>query len=247
VSGLLRAEFLKLRTTRTTLELLLTMTGLIVAIILLHELELPVANLGSETRQLGVLGQGERMGILFAALLGVMAITSEFRHGTIRPTLMVTPRRGRVVAAKVAVSLAVGLVFGVIAMGIAIGVGTGALLERGVTIRLVGSDYSQLLLGGAVGAALWSVIGMGVGALVRNQVPVVVGITAWLLFLEGLLFGDLNLSDWGRFLPGALAQGAIGLEPTKLLSPGPAVLLLVLYALAATVVGSLATTRRDVP
>jgi ABC-2 type transport system permease protein len=247
MTGLLRAELLKQRSTRTTLELLLAMIVLVVVVILLHGLELPVRNLGSESHQLGVMGQGQRMGTLFAALLGALAITSEFRHGTVRPTFLVAPRRGRVVVAKVVVSLFVGLLFGLIAAGVALGVGIGAFTERGVAIQLDGNDYSRLLIGSAVGAGLWSAFGVGVGALVRHQVPVVVGICTWLLFIEGLLFGDIGLSHWGRFLPGALAQGAIGLEPQTLLAPGPAVSLLVLYAIAAAAFGWIVTTRRDVP
>lgn len=246
MTGLLRAESLKLRSTRTTLGLLLAMIALVVAVILLHALELPVINIGSESRQLGVMGQGQRMGILFAALLGALAITSEFRHGTVRPTFLMTPRRGRVVVAKVVVSLFVGLLFGLIAVGVALGVGIGALTERGIAIQLGRSDYSLLLIGSGLGAGLWAAIGVVVGALVRNQVPVMVGICTWLLFIEGLLFGDIGLSAWGRFLPGALAQAAIGLEPRTLLAPGPALFLLVLYAIAAAALGWIATTRRDV-
>jgi hypothetical protein len=49
------------------------------------------------------------------------------------------------------------------------------------------------------GTALWAVAGLGVGALVRNQVPALVGLCAWLLFVENLLVG--NVPDAGRFAP----------------------------------------------
>ena len=95
-------------------------------------------------------------------------------------------------------------------------------------------------------AALWAAIGVGVGALVRNQVPVLIGICAWILFVENLLVGDLaGVGDVGRLLPGAAAKAISGQDPDTLLAPGAGLLLLAVYAAAATIAGSLATTRRD--
>jgi ABC-2 type transport system permease protein len=242
----LRAELLKLRATRTNLGLFSAMLGLVLVVVLLHAFGLPAENLGSRSRQLIVLAQGQRFGTLFAALLGTLSITGEFRHGTIRPTFLVTPRRGRVVVAKVWASMLFGIAFGLTAAAVTAVAGSAALATRGVAIRLDGGDYALLLAGGAAGAALWAAIGVGLGAVVRSQVPTVVGVTAWLLFIEGLLFGDIGLSDIGRFLPGALAQAASGQSPQTLLAPGLAVFLLALYAAAAAAAGWLATTRRDV-
>jgi ABC-type transport system involved in multi-copper enzyme maturation permease subunit len=236
-----------IRQLRANLGLLGAMVGLVVVVILLHALNLPADKLGRSAAQLMVMGQGQRLGTLFAALLGAMAITVEFRHGTIRPTLLATPRRGQVVAAKVGVSMLIGIALGLIATAIAIGVEIVALKARGIGLQLVASDYSQLLFGSAAGAMLWAAIGVGLGAVVRNQVPIMVGICTWLLFVEGLLFGDIGLSDYGRLLPGALAQAASGLDPQKqLLAPGLSLLLLALYAVVAGAAGWLAISRRDV-
>jgi hypothetical protein len=65
-----------------------------------------------------------------------------------------------------------------------------------------------------------------------------VGICTWLLIVEGLLFGDIGLSNIGRFLPGSLAKAAIRQDPLTLLAPGLSVSLLALYAVATTAVGS---------
>ena len=61
---------------------------------------------------LDVFGRGEFLGALFAALLGALSITTEIRHGTIRPTFLFTPRRGRVLWAKVWASVLIGAGFG---------------------------------------------------------------------------------------------------------------------------------------
>jgi hypothetical protein len=84
-----------------------------------------------------------------------------------------------------------------------------------------------------------------VGAIVRSQVPTLVGICAWLLFVENLLVG--NVSDAvQRLLPGAAGQAISGQDPGRLLAPAVGLLLLALYAAAAALGGSLATSRREV-
>jgi ABC-2 type transport system permease protein len=174
-----------------------------------------------------------------------MSITAEIRYGTIRPTFLVTPWRSRVVAAKVVASILIGAGFGLAAGVVATGVGAGALRARGIDVQLDSGDYALMLAGGAAAAALWAAIGVGVGAVVRNQVPALVGICAWILFVEGLLVGD-TLEDIGRLTPGAAAAALSGQERAALLPPALALLLLALYAAAAALTGARATARRDV-
>jgi ABC-2 type transport system permease protein len=244
----LRAELLKQRSTRTPIGLFLAMLALVLLAILLHGLGLPARALGGRHNQLTVLGRGELLGVLFAAVLGAVSITAEYRHGTIRPTFLATPRRGRVVAAKVAASMLIGAGFGLAACAVAAWMGTAALGSRGIEVRLDAGDYALLLAGGGTAAALWAAIGVGVGALVRNQVPVLVGLCAWLLFVEGLLVGDVaGVTEVGRFGPGAAAAALTGQDPGRLLAPAVGLVLLVLYATAAVLAGGLATDRRDVP
>jgi hypothetical protein len=236
----------KLRSTRTGLGLFAAMTGLVFLAVVLHSL-LPAQALASRNNQLMILGRGEFLGALFAALLGALAVTAEVRHGTIRPTFLVTPRRGRVVWAKVSASVLAGAGFGLVAGAVAAAAGAAALGARGIDLRLDGGDYVLLATGSAAAAALWAVIGVGVGALVRHQVPTVVGICAWLLFVEGLLAGDLvGLGEVGRFLPGAAAAAISGQEPGTLLAPAVGLALLAAYAAAAAGSGAFATSHRDV-
>ena len=248
MSAALRAELFKQRSTRTGLGLLASMLGLVLLVVLLHGLGLGAGNFGSASKQLAVLfGWGEVFGALFAALLGAMAITGEIRHGTIRPTLLVTPDRRRVVAAKVGASLLIGTGFGLVAGAVAAGVGTAALRARGIDVRLDAGDYALLIAGGAAAAGLWAAIGVGVGAVVRNQMPALIGIPVWLLFVENLLFGDIaGADDVGRLLPGAAGRAISGQDANGLLTPGVALILLILYAVATAVAGGLVMARRDI-
>jgi hypothetical protein len=244
VNAQLRSELLKQRSIPTTAGLLVALLGLALLAVVLHGAGLSEESLVEADDQLMVFGRGEFLATLFAALLGAMSITAEIRHGTIRPTFLVTPARDRVVAAKVVIGVLLGAGFGLLASALAAAVGAGVLDARGIDVRLDAGDYALLVAGGAAASALWAAIGVGVGAIVRDQVPALVGISAWLLFVEGL-FGE-NLTDVSKFAPGTLGMAASGQEPDTLLAPGISLLLLSLYAAAAAVAGWLATTRRDV-
>lgn len=244
----LRSELLKQRTTRTNLFLLLWMVGLVLLVVLLHVLSFSLEDLSHSDNQMKIVGLGTTIGAVFASLIGAMSITGEIRHGTIRPTFLATPRRARVIAAKVAASALAGLAVGLIAEALTAGVEAAGLAARGIHIELGAGDYAQLLAGGALAAALFAAIGVGVGAVVRNQVTAVVGLCVWLLFLEPLLLGDVPAI--GKLAPGASAGAIAGAIQTQiandLVAPALGVLLLAAYAVLATAAGAIRTTRRDV-
>ena len=241
----LHAELFKHRSTFTNLGLFIAMLGLILLAVLLHGLTLPADRLQSASDQIEVFRFGSLLGALFAGLVGAMSITGEIRHGTIRPTFLITPRRGRVLAAKIVAGALVGTGFGLAAVGVAVGVGSAALAARGIPITLDGGDYTLMPAGGIAAAALWAPIGLGLGALLRNQVTTLVAIFLWLFFIENLLIDFVPGA--GKFAPGAAAAAITGLDPDKLLAPAAGALLLALYAAAAAAAGWTATLRRDVP
>jgi len=250
VTGLLRAEMLKLRTTRTALGLTAAMLGLLCLVVLVHGFALSAASL-TRAGQLHVFGLGG-LGVLFAALLGALSITGELRTGTIRPTLLTTPRRGRVLTAKLVTTVAAGAVYGAVAAAVTIGLAITALSARGLPLRLDSGDYTQLVLGDTAAAAQWAAIGLGLGALLRNQVATLVGLAAWLLFVEQVLLGQLPAVI--RYFPGTAAAAISGSTISGdapnhpgLLAPALGALLLIAYAVAAIAAGLLATDRRDVP
>jgi ABC-2 type transport system permease protein len=248
VRAQLRSELLKQRTTRTNLLLLLWMVGLLALVVLLHVFGFSVETLTRDDNQLKIVGLGTSIGALFASMLGAMSITGEIRHGTIRPTFLATPRRARVIAAKVAASAFAGVGVGLLAEALTAGVEAAGLAARGVDVELSAGDYTRLLAGGAVAGAFFAAIGVGVGAVVRNQVAAVVGLCVWLLFIEPILIGDVPSA--AKFAPGASAGALTGATQmqiaTDLVAPALGVLLLALYAAAASAAGSIATAHRDV-
>jgi len=244
----LRCELLKQRTTRTTLLLVAWLVGLTVLVVALHVLSFKAGTLARPDSQMKILGLGTSLGALFAALLGALSVTGEFRTGTIRPTLLVTPRRTRVLAAKLAAGTLTGAAIGLLAealtaAGEAIGLGL-----RGIDVKLGAGDYAQLLAGGALAGALFAAIGVGVGAIVRNQVAAVAGLCVWLLFVEPLLLSDVPAA--AKYAPEAAAGAIAGAIQSQiadsLLAPALGVVLLVVYAALAGIAGALTITSRDV-
>jgi ABC-2 type transport system permease protein len=242
VIGQLRSELLKQRSTQTTLYLFLAMFGLVALAVTMHVLALSADDLSTRTHQLEVFQVGSRAGMLFAGLAGAIAITAELRYGTIRSTFFVTPRRSPVLAAKLAIGALVGIVFGLLAELLMTADAAVGLAARGIDNQLTAGDYLQLLTGGATAAALWAVAGVGVGALVRNQVAALVGLCVWMFVVEST--SESFVPDFGRLLPGSAGLALAG--NSDKLSAAVGALLLVLYAAAIAAAGWRATLRRDV-
>ena len=165
----IRAELLKIRSTRTTIGLILGMIALILLITLLTGLLTHPSGLASKEDQRELLSLSSLAGV-FSALAGVLLVTSEYRFGTIRPTFLFNPVRSHVLAAKVVAGALAGLAFGVLAEAIGWAIGYAILDGRGITVVLSSGDILLLTLGGLAGAALWGAIGAGLGAIIHNQV-----------------------------------------------------------------------------
>jgi ABC-2 type transport system permease protein len=242
----LRSELRKMRTTRTNLGLLLGLVALVLFGVIMGSVG-SEAELSVSENQRELIGNGA-FAATFAALIGVMAITSEFRHGTIRATFVFTPDRTRVVAAKTLASAIAGVCFGVLGSGLALAVGVAMIRARGYDVLLDAGDVRRLLLGTVVTSALWAALGVGLGALVRNQVFAIVGLFVWVFVVEILVFQ--YLPGVGRFAPGAagtaLTGHTAGDSSAHLLSAPVGGLVLAAYAAAFVVVGAVVTGRRDV-
>jgi ABC-2 type transport system permease protein len=243
----LRSELRKMRTTRTNLGLLLGLIAVVLFTALISTLTVDVQALDELVNQKELLANGT-VGAVFAALIGIMAMTSEFRHGTIRATFVFTPLRGRVVAAKVLASLLVGVGFGVLGETLAFGTGYAVIRGRGVDLLLTGSDIRLLFLGTIGMSALWAALGVGLGAVLRNQVLAVIGLILWALVVEILLFQFVP--EVARYAPGAagtaMTGGTAGDQSVDLLSAPVGALLLAAYSAVLVLAGALVTSRRDV-
>lgn len=204
---------------------------------------------------------GASLGYVFPLIAGALAMTGEFRHQTITPSLLFQPRRSVLLGAKLVVNLGLGLIYGVIGTGGAIAGGAPLLGTIGDGVHLGNSEVLGNVVFSVVALAIWAVIGVGLGTFLPNQVAAIVVILAFTQFVEpilrvGLAAGgeaaDLTaLTDAAKFLPGAAAEALAGssfyaASGMDLLGRWPGAAVLVAYAVVFALIGRFTTLRRDV-
>ena len=249
---LIAGELLKLRTTRMPLAMLGGMLGFALLAVVAGIL---TADRIAEEGQGFALATDEGVrnvirsagsGSFFVLVLGILAVAGEIRHKTITATFLVTPNRGRVVAAKLVAYALVGLLFAAVSSALTLAVALPWLSIKHVPLGGRAGDIALTVLGVLLASALYGLVGVGVGALVRNQIAAVTVSLLWLLIVEGLLVG--LLPSVGRWLPSGAATALTRASITNgtLLPMWAGGLLLAAYGLAFAAVATRFTVRRDV-
>jgi ABC-2 type transport system permease protein len=218
VIRLLRSELLKVTTTKTvfwllalTVVLAAVVTGLFTLFQVISETPVPLGSIEGQRAIFGNLATQSGAQIVMLSL-GVLSLGAEFRHGTITSTLLATPRRGRVVLAKLTVVVLIGLVYAVVALAVALAVYLVWMSIRGESVSFT-DDIWRILVGNALVLVLYGAIGMGIGALIRNQIVALIVAILYAWILDGLLALAINafkpFRDAGvaGFLPGQAASG----------------------------------------
>jgi ABC-2 type transport system permease protein len=246
---LVRAEFTKLTTTRLLYGMAAAMAAFavltVVALMTTPDIEGNPA-LSAESLPMFVAAPVTLLSGA-ALLLGILGMTGEFRHQTITQTFLVTPDRGRVVAAKLVAYPLAGIALAVTTLAVTAAVATGWLAAKGITPSFSDARLARIVGVALLGAGLCALIGVGVGALVRNQVAALVGVLVWVLVVEGLLMSLLNApSSVAKWLPSAAAAAAITSPGGGHLSRLGGMLLLAGYALALALAGTRLVVRRDI-
>jgi ABC-2 type transport system permease protein len=183
---------------------------------------------------------------VFLLILGIIGMTQEYRHRTATPTFLTTPRRWRVVVAKLLSYALVAVPFAVLVLVVVVAVVLIYAGARGAAPSL-NSDNLQTL--GAAGLVLivYSVIGVGLGALLRNQVGAIVGSLVYLYVIEPIVASIGAIQGAYKWLPGGAVQAITSdFQAPELLQPWQGVLLLLGYGLLAALLGTLLAVRRDI-
>jgi ABC-2 type transport system permease protein len=181
---------------------------------------------------------------VFTLILGILGMSGEYRHQTITWAFLVTPVRGRVVTAKLAVYGMIGLLVAVVSTLVTFGAGAALLSAGGYPVTT--PDLPAILAGVTLSTALYAVLGVALGALIRNQVAAVVVAVVWFTFGDYLL--SSLLPEVGRWLPtgAARAVGGMTLQSGDLLPAWGGGLLFAAYVVAIVLAARLLTLRRDV-
>jgi ABC-2 type transport system permease protein len=242
---LVRAELTKLATTRLIYGMAAAMAAFAVLTVAANILGVEGAPLLSADSLPVLVAAPVTLLSGAALLLGILGMAGEFRHQTVTQTFLVTPDRGRVVAAKLVAYPLAGIALSLAILAFTAALATGWLAAEEITPSLLDARLGRVLLGAVLAAGLCGLVGVGVAALVRNQVAALVGVAVWVLLVEGLLMSLLHTPSLGKWLPSA-AAAALTNPGGAQLSRLAGALLLAGYALALALAGTRLVVRRDI-
>jgi ABC-type transport system involved in multi-copper enzyme maturation permease subunit len=262
MSRLIRAELLKIFTTRLWWGLLI---GVVTGSALFAGLTAGLTGMGPAGQETPGVSEpatvrstytaGLGISYLIALALGIIAMSGEFRHQTMTTTVLASPRRIRIVVAKLAALTVTGTGYGAATVLAGIAVGAPIIMMRGGSARLLSDGVPRAMALAVLAIALWSVLGLGIGTLIRNQVVallVAIGV-AWLA--EPLLSLALNALEWGfvaKYLPSSATSALVsppgndGSLTFEYLPWWGGALVLLGYAAVSGTLGAALTLRRDI-
>lgn len=261
--NLIAAEVRRLRSTKLWLLALLlaiTLGGGIVAMIALigtHNLQPPMPGLDTRIGATTILGLIS-ITIFIPAVFGTAAVTGEYRHRTITPTFLAVPRRWRILVAKLITFGLGGIGYGAVSSGVAVtGLLVASWLHR-TPLGIGAGDLAGFMVRVMLTSAIYTLIGVAVGALIRSQILAVLAVLGYFYLLEMLLMIIPGVNALYPFLPGGATSALIGFSyltdelgaqlgwATTLLPPVGAALVLLGYAAAAAIAAVALPLRRDV-
>ena len=150
-----------------------------------------------------VMAPGQYIGQLSIAVLGVMVSASEYSTGMIRSTLLASPHRVRMLAAKSVVFFLLVLVIGEVVSFAGFFIGRQTLKGL-LTVNLNSGDIRQVV-GGGLYLAMLGLFALVLGSLIRHVAGAITGIVALLLVVSGLI----------SLIPGKTGKYLYTYEPTN--------------------------------
>jgi ABC-type transport system involved in multi-copper enzyme maturation permease subunit len=247
---LVRAEWTKLFTTRVWLGLLLGSVVMVAAFAVFFtafagEDESGLPAVGTPLYEDLILSTAANANILFL-ILGIIGMTQEYRHRTATPTFLTSPRRGQVVIAKLIAYTLAAAAFAlvvVIVNYVVVVIHAGA---RGAAPSLDGHNLATLAASLAA-LVIYAVIGVGLGALLRNQVGAIVGGLVYLFVIEPIIRSVPATAGAYKWMPGGGLEALTAtFEGPDLLEAWQGGLVLLGYGLLAAFLGNMLAVRRDV-
>ena len=210
----IRSEWIKFRSVRSTVILVLTAGALVILVAVLasnsanHDAaKAACGSIGSFAPQgpnspcqthLGDISVGVSIAAFLFGVLGVQIIGQEYRFNTIRTTFTAVPRRGRVLAAKLVVVTAATALVSVVMLAVTWAIGTVMVHHFSVD-----SLDQRVILGTVLFGVGWTALGMGVGSILRQPIAGMVALLLDGFVVEQLLAGLVHASGpWLPFLNG---------------------------------------------
>jgi len=253
-----RSEWIKLRTLRSTfwtligvVVLIIGLPALIAAVVpslSVIESRAPASQLTAFTTNTATAGL--TFAQLVVAVLGVLVISGEFSTGMIRSSFTAVPRRFPVFAAKTLVLFVVAFVIGLISSAASWAVAIPILNGKGYSGDLTSSDTLWAILGAALYLGLVAVFALGVGAILKSTAGGIAGALGVLLVLPIIasVVSGLTRIEWladaQRYLISNAGQGLSGVANGGL-EPWVNVVTVLVWSAVAFVLGAVLLQRRD--
>jgi len=253
----MRSEWTKIRTVRSTFWTLLAAVVAMVGIaviaseVVVHQWSTlrPEDKEGFSGIELAL--AGAFFAQLAVGVLGVLVITTEYGTGMIRATFAAVPQRRIVLGAKALVFFLVTLVVGLVSSFVAFFTAQlilGTYADEKLSASITDPGALRAVLGAGVFLALMGLLGMAVGAVLRRSAGAITALFGLVFFLPGLmeLLPHSIKDNVNKFLP-SNAGSAIyrQVHQPDVLSPGAGLLVLLAYALGALVIAAVIVERRD--
>src|SRR6185312_10371290 len=186
-------------------------------------------------------------------VIGILGLTTEFRHKTITPTLLATPNRWFLLSGKAVSYVLFALFYAVVCLVVNFAIALIWLSAENVPIDF-GHGVVPGIIKAFVSLVVTAIFGLGLGALVRNQAAaMVIGI-----FYFSIIDGLLSVIPWERrviyrFTPAANLTSFIsnghhdgGPSDVHLFAPLPSGLLFLVWTVAILLAGGFASLQRDI-
>jgi ABC-2 type transport system permease protein len=152
------------------------------------------------------------------------------------------------VLAKLATYALVGIGYALVCIAVTIAIALPWLNAKGIQVPLGGNGIPATLAGVVAAVAIFGLIGVGLGALLREQVATVVGLLVYLFIAEPIVTRIPALDSWTVYLPGAAANALTQVAQANqdFLPPWQGGLVLAAYGLLLATAGTALTIRRDI-
>jgi ABC-2 type transport system permease protein len=254
LKGLLRSEWTKLRTVRSTMwTLAMTIfTGVAVSATAMaftraHWATESAANRSAfdptEVSLVGVyLG-----GALVIGVLGILVISGEYATGTIRATLAAQPRRPMVLAAKILVFAAVSLITAEVTSFASFLIGQAILTSPAPHATLASPGAFRAVAGVGLFLCVSGLLALGTAAVVRHTAGAI-GAYVFVMLVLPIVIAGLPKSignDIERFLPMSVGSVMINNPVPHAFGPWTEFAILCGYAVLALALGTVLLVRRD--
>ena len=201
---------------------------------------------------------GQYFGLLFVMVLGTLLVTNEYYHQTATATFLTTPRRTSVIGAKLITAMIAAAVFWLFTTAISLTAGAIFFNAKGYDTQLGEWPVTRALLLNGLAYALWGVLGVGLGVLIRNQIgAVITGAASYIIgtpIVQGIVFAIGVVLHQSWILKTLVAWPAVAsnvMVSTEEVYPGsPAwwvgALVLVGHAILFGAVGTAIMRHRDI-